>query len=108
MAKRMREVEERGRSDKGWRAKIVEMGGQTLKEQICKSNPWSGKPCGHSRCFACREGKGGDCRRKDVGYKTLVANVNTRITEPRNMFGRGKEHLRAHPKKERISVVGAL
>ena len=38
LAKRMRAVEERGRSDRGWKAKIVEMGGQTLREQICKSS----------------------------------------------------------------------
>ena len=48
LAKRMREVEERGRRDRGWKVKLVEMGGQTLKEQLCRSNPWSGKPCKHS------------------------------------------------------------
>ena len=75
LAKRMRDVEERGRSDRGWKAKIVEMGGQTLKEQICKSNPRSGKSCGHIQCFACKEEKGGDCGRKNVENKITRRHI---------------------------------
>ena len=94
----MREVEERRRSDRGLRAKIVEMGGQTLKEQIYKSNPWSGNPCGHSTVFCMqREGEGGDCKRKNVGRKITCSEFkSTNHGETScNMFGGGKEHLRA-------------
>ena len=107
LAKRMREIEERGRSDRGWRVKIVEVGGQTLKAQLCKSNPWSGNPCGHSQCFACREGEGGDCRRKNVGYKITCSECKRAYhgETSRNMFCRGKEHLRALTQRKKESVL---
>ena len=81
--------------------------GQTLKAHLCKSNPWSGNPCGHSQCFACREGEGGDCRRKNVGYKITCSECKRAYhgETSRNMFCRGKEHLRALTQRKKESVL---
>ena len=107
LAKRMREVEERGRMDRGLKAKIVEMGGQTLKEQLCRSNPWSGKPCENSHCFPCKEENGGDCRRKNAGYKITCSECKAEYhgETSRTMFCRGKEHLKGLTEKRKESVL---
>ena len=83
------------------------MGGQTLKEQICKSNPWSGKSCGHIQCFACKEEKGGECRRKNVGYKITCSECACEYhgETSRTMFCRGKEHLRGLTQRKKESVL---
>ena len=108
LANRLKEVEARGSKDREWRVKVVEMGGQTLRSQLSKSNPWPTKTCGDSRCFPCREEKGGgNCRRKNVGYcitcKTCKAQYHGETS--RNMYARGEEHLRALASKSKESVL---
>ena len=107
LAKRMRAVEERGREDRGWNVKIVEMGGQTLKDKICKSNPWAGKLCGHEQCFSCMNGYGGDCRRKNVGYKITCSECKSEYhgETSRTMLCRGKEHMKGLLEKKKESVL---
>ena len=64
LAKRLKEVEARDADDRGWRVKIVEMGGNTLRSQTCKSNPWKGKKCGRQNCFPCQAERGGGLQEK--------------------------------------------
>ena len=75
----------------------MEMGGQTLRSHMSKSNPWPSTTCGDMRCFPCRSEKGGNCRRKNVGY-CITCNICKAVYHgetSRNMFSRGEEHLRA-------------
>ena len=107
LAKRLREVEIRGREDRGWGVKIVEMGGQTLRSHLSKSNPWPIRTCGDRRCFPCRDEKGGNCRRKNVGYCITcnICKAEYHGETSRNMFSRGEEHLRALENKTKDSVL---
>ena len=57
LCKHLKEIETRGREDRQWRVKIIEMGGQTLQSQLSKSNPWQGK-CSMETCFPCKRDKG--------------------------------------------------
>ena len=108
LAKRLREVEERGHRDRGWRVKVVEMSGQTIRSQISKANPWPNKTCEDPKCFPCKEEKGGgNCQRKNVGYcitcKACKAEYHGETS--RNMLTRGEEHLRALENKSKNSVL---
>ena len=83
------------------------MGGQTLREQICKSNRWAGKPCEHEQCFSCKEEHGGDCRRKSVGYRITCRECRAEYhgETSRTMFCRGKEHMKGLDEKKKESVL---
>ena len=59
LARRLKEVEVRGREDRGWSVKVMEMGGQTLRSQLSKPNPRPNATCGDAKCFLCREETGG-------------------------------------------------
>ena len=107
LANRLREVEVRGREDRKWRVKIVEKGGQTVKSQLCKSDPWAGGTCGKATCFPCQKSGGGNCKRKNVGYCITCEECGAEYhgETSRNMFSRGEEHLRALSNKTRESVL---
>ena len=107
LARRLKEVEVRGRQDRKWRVKIVEKGGQTLRSQLSKSDPWAGEKCDKATCFPCRKSGGGNCRRKNVGYRITCEECKADYhgETSRNMFTRGEEHLRALNNKARDSVL---
>ena len=107
LAKELKTVEARSADDRGWRVKIVEMGGRTLRSQTRKSNPWSGKSCGRRNCFPCRAEKGGDCKRRNVGYSITCQACEAQYhgETSRTMFCRGDEHLRALNRKNKDSVL---
>ena len=55
----------------GDRVKIVEKAGTMVKRILTKSDPWAGGQCGRQHCLICStEEGGGDCRRRNVTYKT--------------------------------------
>lgn len=107
LARRLKEVEARGGDDRKWRVKIVEKGGQTLRSQLSKSNPWTGKTCGKAKCFPCRKSGGGNCRRKNVGYIITCEECGAEYhgETSRNMHSRGEEHLRALGNKAKESAL---
>ena len=107
LARRLREVEERGSKDRTWRVKIVEMGGQSLRSQLSKSDPWPRRSCGNDKCFPCKEEGGGNCRRKNVGYCITCKDCNAEYhgETSRNMLSRGEEHLTALRKRSAGSVL---
>ena len=54
------------------RVKFVERGGETLKDKLCRNNPWSKVKCGRELCITCpssKEGMGGECRKEGVVYE---------------------------------------
>ena len=107
LAKELKEVEARSADDREWRVKIVEMGGSTLRAQTCKSNPWKGRSCGRQNCFPCQTEKGGDCKRRNVGYTITcqVCAAEYHGETSRTMFCRGDEHLKALSLKSKESVL---
>ena len=66
LAARWREVEARGAAIRGWRFRVVELGGRPVKSILCK-NPWAG-PCTNQRCLVCTTGGRGNCGRPGCTY----------------------------------------
>ena len=83
------------------------MGGQTLRSQLSRSDPWAGKSCGDISCFPCKEEKGGDCRRKNVGYSITCKECNAEYhgESSRNMYSRGDEHAKGLRNKCQENVL---
>ena len=66
LASRWREIEARGAATRGWRYRVVELGGRKLKSILCK-NPWDG-PCTDQQCMICTTGGRGNCGRAGCTY----------------------------------------
>ena len=109
LTKRLKEAEARSQEDREWKVKIVEMGGQTLRSQVSRSDPWAGKQCGRENCFPCKQEKGGECRRKNVGYIISCQKCKAEYhgESSRTMFCRGGEHLRALHQQSQDSPLWA-
>ena len=89
------------------RFKIVETGGTSVKSLLQRSNPWPSGQCGKEDCFPCRNEKGGDCKRSGVTYKItcLECLAEYKGETARNMYSRGREHLRLFSKKDQASAM---
>ena len=85
------------------RVKMVERGGTTLKDILCKNNPWSSEGCGRGKeCFPCssQPGRGGKCQKEGIVYSIACEECKGRgvVAEyvgesSRTGFLRGGEHL---------------
>ena len=70
-ASRMREKEEILAGITGYRIKIIEKSGTTLKSLLVKSNPWAGGKCGRSKCLPCDSGvQESKCSKRNVLYES--------------------------------------
>ena len=58
----------------GYRVKVQERGGTQLRRILVKKNPFPEIPCGREFCMMCKNGKGGQCRRRNISYKTTCDN----------------------------------
>ena len=67
LANRWKELEVRGAETRGWRYKVVELGGKQVRSLVCR-NPWAG-PCSSPECMVCTTGGKGQCRRPGCTYK---------------------------------------
>ena len=80
--------------------KIQEQGGTQVKTKLQKTNPGKTKGCNSEECLACKHGrgKGGECRRNNVGY-TLICdlcggeNVCYVGETGQNVYTRGLKHM---------------
>ena len=103
LARRLREAEMKISNLTGDRIKIVEKAGIKLESRLHKSNPWSGGGCSRKGCLVCRqgeEGKSGDCRRRNILYRTTCLECKEKGKDTfyigesaRTSYERGKEHL---------------
>ena len=75
LAKRWREVEERGAASRGWRFSIVELGGRKISSTLC-GDPWRG-PCGKEDCLVCSTGGRGPCGRPGCTYNIICKTCET-------------------------------
>ena len=80
--------------------KIMGKGGTQVKHIIQKNNPNKTKGCNSLDCLACKHGrgKGGECRRNNVGYELLCdfcGGENTcYVSETgQNVYTRGLKHM---------------
>ena len=56
----------------GFRVKIVEQSGTSLKALLVRSNPWSGGKCGRFACLPCEAGaEDSKCFKRNILYESL-------------------------------------
>ena len=75
LAKRWRKVEERGAASRGWRFRMVELGGRKISSTLC-GDPWQG-PCGKDDCLVCSTGSRGPCGRPGCTYDIISKTCET-------------------------------
>ena len=82
------------------KVKVQEQGGTQVKTLIQKSNPMKTKGCVSADCLACKNGrgKGGECRRNNVGYVLYcddcgIEEVSYVGETGQNVYTRGLRHM---------------
>ena len=85
------------------RVKVVERGGESIRDRLCRNNPWGSTRCERDKCIICphsKEGRGGMCRREGVVYKITCSKCEEGGVRAeywgetaRTGFERGEEHL---------------
>ena len=82
----------------GFRVKVVERTGKTLKSQLQTSNPFRGNACGRGDCFVCTTSGKGNCTTENITYKIDCQGGNCVRSSYKgetasNGYTRGAEHL---------------
>ena len=91
----------------GFKIKVVEQSGVTLKRMLQRSNPFEVKDCNNTNCLVCSSGGKGPCRGTGVTYELECQLCHHKYIgeTSRSAYTRGKEHLRALQQKEENSVM---
>ena len=76
--KALKEVESRLSGMLGFRTKIVERGGTSLKDLLPNTNPWAGTSCGRTDCVTCNQGveEIPDCTKRSLVYENICLDCN--------------------------------
>ena len=82
----------------GYRIKVVERTGTTLKSALQVSNPFRPPQCGREDCFVCSSGGTGNCNTEGITYEINCEGECDEKNEYRgesggNSYTRGREHL---------------
>ena len=78
LIKRLRKKEAELAEITEYRVKLVERSGTQIRKILCKKNPFAGQNCFREYCMICKEGGKGDCRRRNITYKTSCNNCRER------------------------------
>ena len=97
----------------GLKFKLVESGGRTIKSNVQKFNPTASVEWPGGDCVGCKGGRGtgGPCRKLNVVYEfgcQLCPEDNQAVyigETARNMYTRGREHVRSFENKEKESLI---
>ena len=80
--------------------KVQEQGGVPVTRLLQRNNPGRSKGCDSADCLACKhgKGKGGECRRNNVGYELVCdlcggQNVCYVGESGQNVYTRGQKHM---------------
>ena len=100
-------------SRNGFKIRVVELAGTSLKRLLQKSNPFKKKFCERSDCLMCRSNGKGPCDVDSVTYDLTCtecvpenSKMNTYTGETsRNTYTRGKEHLASLDNSDEGSVM---
>ena len=92
--------------------KIEEQGGRKVKSRLQKNNPNKTKGCVSADCVACKHGrgKGGECRRNNVGYELVCDKCGGErvcyVGETgQNVYTRGLKHVSNYRGKQSDSPL---
>ena len=89
------------------RFKIVEKGGRTIERSLMKPNPGGREGCQNEDCPVCPDG-GKQCHLSNVQYSIKCKPCTDAVyfgESHRNLYTRGKEHVRKLVKKEDSSFM---
>ena len=108
LASRLREAEAKLAQVTGWKVKVVEKGGTTLKQLLHKSNPWAGGYCGRENCLPCKSGDAeSDCFKRNILYESSCTQCKELGVErvyvgesARSSWERAAEHVSDYAKGE--------
>lgn len=95
---RLKKMYQREITSSGFRIKVVEKTGRTLKSQLQQSNPFKPQRCGRVRCFVCSSGGTGNCNTESITYELLCEGECEEKNEYKgesstNAYTRGDKHL---------------
>ena len=78
----------------GFKVKVVEKIGTTLKEVLQKSDPFKQKICKREECLVCKQTGKGQCNAHGVTYEIECQGCEDKYIgeTARNAYTRGKEH----------------
>ena len=98
----MKEIKETG-----FKVKVIEQSGVTLKRMLQRSDPFRKKQCQSIDCLVCRTGGKGSCRSTGVTYELICENCRHKYIGEmsRSAYTRGKEHQSALDQREESSVM---
>ena len=100
LAKRLRLAENKLAEITGWKVKVVEKSGTSIKQMLHKSNPWASVRCEREDCFPCKTGDDkADCHKRNILYESFCVICNEKGIEKvyvgessRSSYERGGEH----------------
>ena len=74
LAREIRNVLSRLENMLGFRIKVVERTGTTLKNTLSNTNPWAGSHCGRTECVTCNQGgeENAPCTSRSLVYENIV------------------------------------
>ena len=79
LAKELREVATRLEGLLGFRVKVVERTGSSLRNSLPNTNPWAGQmKCGRTDCMPCEQESEDniDCTKRNLVYENICADCN--------------------------------
>ena len=96
-------------AEPGFKFKVLESGGRTIKSQLQKSNPTATPGCDNLDCLACKDGrgKGGSCLKTNIQYELrcqLCPDGDGCVyvgESARNLYTRGREHIEKYRSRKR-------
>ena len=85
-------------SKSGFRIKVIEKTGATLKSKLQVSNPFRQQRCGREECFVCTSGGTGNCNTEGINYTIKCLGEceekdQYKGESARNAYTRGMKHL---------------
>ena len=80
--------------NQGYKIKVVEKTGTTLKKVRQKSNPFKQQRCGRENCLVCKQAGRGPCNAHGVTYEIECQECESKYVgeTARNAYTRGTEH----------------
>ena len=78
LAKDLRQVLQRLESILGFRIKVVDRTGTTIKNTLPNTNPWAGDDCGREDCITCRQEseEKPPCMKRGLVYENICLDCN--------------------------------
>lgn len=93
--------------NQGYRIKVVEKTGTTLKEVLQRSDPFKRQRCGREDCLVCKQAGKGPCNAHGVTYKIECQGCEDKYIgeTARNAYTRGVEHTEGLENQDERSAL---